>query len=310
MTRRYVKIRCIVVMCIVGVFLAACGKENPELSDSQKAYTIASDESTDLATALNEDPYAEIKASREEIITIGSMAPKSWAQRPVDAFNQSQDKYWLEIMHYDSLDALLMDISRMQGPDIFYLLNVNADMMAQKGVLEDLTPYFENSEEVSKEKIVPAIWRAGSVGEGEYFVIPRFFSQFYLVEKGYTDNGVWTTGDFFALAEKYPEGMLHEYIKSPRDMLYNALDGSLDSYTCTYELVLSSTTGDTTTDHYHALFRGRTSDYAVGTIYYQSKPKDYTIIAGQSLTIKVAEAVSDTGATDDCSEEARLEGLC
>ena len=53
-----------------------------------------------------------------------------------------------------------------------------------------------------------------------------------------------------------------------------------------------------------------TSDYAVGTIYYQSKPKDYTIIAGQSLTIKVAEAVSDNGATDDCSEEARLEGLC
>lgn len=53
-----------------------------------------------------------------------------------------------------------------------------------------------------------------------------------------------------------------------------------------------------------------TSDYAVGTIFYQDKPKDYTIIAGQSLKIKVAEAESDTSETDDCSEESRLAGLC
>jgi serine/threonine-protein kinase len=46
-----------------------------------------------------------------------------------------------------------------------------------------------------------------------------------------------------------------------------------------------------------------TNDYADGTIYYQSKPKDYTIIAGQSLTIKVARnAVSED---DLCGD-----GLC
>jgi len=55
-----------------------------------------------------------------------------------------------------------------------------------------------------------------------------------------------------------------------------------------------------------------TPDYAVGTIFYQDKPKDYTIIAGQTLKIKVAEAVTDDNSegVDDCSEASRLAGLC
>ncbi len=52
-----------------------------------------------------------------------------------------------------------------------------------------------------------------------------------------------------------------------------------------------------------------TNDYVEGSIYYQDKPKDYTIIAGQSLKIKVAQSVEDPD-EDSCSEEARLAGLC
>ncbi len=52
-----------------------------------------------------------------------------------------------------------------------------------------------------------------------------------------------------------------------------------------------------------------TSDYTDGTIFYQSKPKDYTIISGQSLTIKIADAPKEDD-IDDCSEAARIAGLC
>ena len=53
-----------------------------------------------------------------------------------------------------------------------------------------------------------------------------------------------------------------------------------------------------------------TDEYAEGTIFYQDKPKDYTIIAGQSLRIKVAEAMTDFGDEEICSEESQLAGLC
>lgn len=50
-----------------------------------------------------------------------------------------------------------------------------------------------------------------------------------------------------------------------------------------------------------------TSDYPEGTIFYQSKPKDYTIIAGQSLKIKIAASAAGT---DDDDELCKITGLC
>ena len=49
-----------------------------------------------------------------------------------------------------------------------------------------------------------------------------------------------------------------------------------------------------------------TDQYEAGTIFYQSKPEGYQIVAGQSFKIKVAQAASNEPADgDDC-----VEGLC
>ncbi len=57
-----------------------------------------------------------------------------------------------------------------------------------------------------------------------------------------------------------------------------------------------------------------TNDYADGTIFYQDKPKDYTIMSGQSLKIRVAQTPTNNEDTtedeDTCSETDRLLGLC
>lgn len=50
-----------------------------------------------------------------------------------------------------------------------------------------------------------------------------------------------------------------------------------------------------------------TDQYEAGTIFYQSRPEGYTIVAGQSFKIKVAQAIeneSDEGDNDNC------DGLC
>lgn len=49
-----------------------------------------------------------------------------------------------------------------------------------------------------------------------------------------------------------------------------------------------------------------TDEYDAGTIFYQSKPEGYQIVAGQSFKIKVAQATSgEEDESDDC-----VEGLC
>lgn len=48
----------------------------------------------------------------------------------------------------------------------------------------------------------------------------------------------------------------------------------------------------------------QTDEHEAGTIYYQSKPEGYTIVAGQTFTIRVAQPVEDDTGNDDCG------GLC
>lgn len=162
-------------------------------------------------------------------------------KKMVDSFNKSQDKYWVQLHQYTVLDHILLDIMRKQGPDIFFMMHMDYNSLAESGMFEELTPYFESSEVVKKEDIVESIWRAGSVGEGYYYVIPRFVPSICLVEKGYTDGGEWTIEEYLKLAEKYPEGMLDRNIATPEKVLSRNLVLAIDEYidwekrTCSFD---------------------------------------------------------------------------
>ena len=64
-------------------------------------------------------------------------------------------------------------------------------------------------------------------------------------------------------------------------------DGALDNCSCTYELVLSSTVGNNTTDRYRALFSGRTSDYAVGIFPVTENGDNSTVFVGDSVDLRL-----------------------
>ena len=50
-----------------------------------------------------------------------------------------------------------------------------------------------------------------------------------------------------------------------------------------------------------------TTEHDPGTIFYQSRPEGYTIVAGQKFSIKVAQVAPDD---EDGGEDECLEGLC
>ena len=162
---------------------------------------------------LTEEEKEERKSTRENVITLGMVGKNSYLQRSVSNFNGAQEDCWVEIQKYESKEALLLDAVRGQGPDIISVYKgLDLYSLAEKGVVEDLVPYFESSEVVKREDIVTSIWRAGSIEDKMYYVIPRFEPKIFLVEKGYTDDGVWSVDDYLALAEKYPEGKISECI--------------------------------------------------------------------------------------------------
>lgn len=162
-----------------------------------------------------------------EVITLGTFGEvmKTSAMcEAVSAFNRFQEQYFVYIESYSSYRQFTMDVARKQGTDLYDLSwGCRADNLVNKGILEDLTPYVENSGAVDRELIVDSVWRAGSVDDKLYFVIPSFRCSGILVEKGYTRDGAWSGKDFLDLAKKYPGSMLNDSIKSPVSQLINSL---------------------------------------------------------------------------------------
>lgn len=162
-----------------------------------------------------------------EIVTLGTFGTvyaSSQMRKDVDAFNQSQKKYFVQIEIYKNIDQFLIDIARKQGTDLYNLYwGVSADDLAKKGILEDLTPYFEGSDIVGKEDIVDAVWRAGSVDDKLYFLIPSYTCKGILVEKGNTKEGAWSGKDYIELGKKNPGSMLNDQIQEPTAQILSEL---------------------------------------------------------------------------------------
>lgn len=230
----YINFLIVLLQCLL---LAGCGVSGSKEEEVYMLQNTNGQEEVKAENQLSEDSNPtveaalnEVKASREVVITVGGIAGLNGIQKTVDAFNNSQDLYWVELYKYGSMSELLLDVSRKQGADIYYMEYLDLVSLAEKGVIEELTPYFECSDVVKKENMIKSVLRAGSVGEGMYYVIPRFKPTIYLVEKGYTDNGVWSIGDYLELAEKYPDGMLSEQVTNPKNMLLNDVKMAIDNY--------------------------------------------------------------------------------
>lgn len=162
-----------------------------------------------------------------EVITLGTLErvkASSYKYQAVNAFNQAQEKYFVSIQIYDDYDRFLIDIAGKKGTDLYDLdRGVRVEPLIEKGVLEDLTPYFEGSAVAGKEDMVDAVWRAGSTEDKLYCLIPSFKCTGLLVEKGYTKDGAWSGRDFLDLGKKYPGSMLCEFIQTPGRIINSQL---------------------------------------------------------------------------------------
>ncbi len=188
---------------------------------------------------------AQIVPEGREVVTLGTFGEVSAISamyKAVNTFNQAQEKYFVKVEIYYNYDHFLLDIARKQGTELYDLWKgVSMDDLAQKGILEDLAPYFESSDAVGREDIVDAVWRAGSVDDKLYFLIPGIRCNGILVEKGYTKEGAWSGRDYLELGKKYPGSMLNNVVQNPSGQIlthlreYMAAFINWDDRTCRFE---------------------------------------------------------------------------
>lgn len=186
------------------------------------------------------------EAELKEIITLGCMWFTQDLQKAVVNFNRTNQQYQIEVMNYsDNIDwnketayadynaaikQLQMDIATEKGPDLFLAVDVDMDLLAEKGAIEDLNPYLENSLVVNKSDFIEPVLNAYKVN-GIQCAIPITFNIVTLTgrtsEVG--EESGWTLDEMLAYANQYPDAELINNVSNSSVLCY-CIMYDLDSF--------------------------------------------------------------------------------
>lgn len=196
-------------------------------SSSPRAFTMLSDGriaifSMSYIGSLQKAELAVISQKKRSeipektVLTYGTFYIPYYTSKDITDFNKQSDKYRIEVKEYGDdnsdyqtkLNLLNAEIASGKGPDILDL-NYSADLAetyASSGVLEDLYPYLEKDELLSKDDFIDNVLKAYEI-DGKLIGIMSNFSVQTLVGK-VSDIGnskSWTIDDMIALADSKPE---------------------------------------------------------------------------------------------------------
>ena len=112
----------------------------------------------------------------------------------VAAFNEQSQEYEIEIKNYEnnSQEELYKDLLKGQGPDLIDLSFVDMNILANKGVLEDLNQYIDQSGQVEKEDLISGIVTGGTINGELVSLCPSFYIWALAIPEGWSEDHGWT----------------------------------------------------------------------------------------------------------------------
>ncbi len=162
---------------------------------------------------------------KKETIVFATMYLDSSVQRAIIAFNKASDKYRITIKNYsesmgeeenayqDAINRMTNDILLGNTIDLIELSSVNLEQFAAKGAIEDLAPYLQNSEKISRDELVESVLTAYTIND-VLCTIPTSFSINTLMSSVAIvgDRMGWTLADLMETYARMPEGtQIYEY---------------------------------------------------------------------------------------------------
>ncbi len=174
-------------------------------------YGYGSDEGLYLLTRTSVEELPE-----KETIVLFSYDPTDELKDAVMQFNRENDTYQIIMDRYGAEyswwtregDAPLVDLAVVSQtpPDILDMTFLDLHKYADKGVLEDLTPYLEDSTVLDREEFLENALE-GLTLDGCLTCIPNSFEAQWLMgrESQLGDLERWSMKEVYGLLEKYPK---------------------------------------------------------------------------------------------------------
>ncbi len=170
----------------------------------------------------------------KETITVGAMYADDNIKRAAIEFNKKSDKYQIEFKDYsneeDPQTKMNTDIIAGNVPDILCLSGLSVDQYVEKGILEDLTPYYEKDSDVSADDMIPSVEKAMEIDGKLYFVSPSFsISTLIASAKDVGTESGWTMDDLKKLLKEKSDARPF-YSENKNDTLYNFIASNINDF--------------------------------------------------------------------------------
>lgn len=150
-------------------------------------------------------------------------------------FNKNSKEYRIEFKDYsneeDAMTKMNADIVAGNIPDILYVDSASVQQYVAKGILEDLTPYYEKDSELNTSDIVEPLYEAMKIDGKLYYISPSFGVNSLLGSADVvgTESG-WTFEEFKALLEEKGDSVRPFYSDNKSSMLYTLLGNGIADF--------------------------------------------------------------------------------
>lgn len=159
----------------------------------------------DKSIKEDEEEYsgAEVQTvEKQEIVLAGDPADVKLSQI-VGQFNVSNEKYKVVIKAYDS-ERLLTEMVTGNGPDLVSNYAVDFRECVDKGMIEDLNYYLENSERLSSDMLFEKVLEVYTIDDILTCIPPAFYiDSLYGKASELGGQPGWTTQDFMTYVKKH-----------------------------------------------------------------------------------------------------------
>lgn len=150
-------------------------------------------------------------------------------------FNKQNKEYQIEFKDYsneeDPETKFNADIVAGNVPDIISLNNLPIEQYVAKGLLEDLTPYFDKDSDVKTGDIIPSVAEAMKIDNKFYYIAPSFaISTLIARTKDVGTESGWTFEDLKALLEEKGDSVRPFYSDNKSEMLFTFLGSGINDY--------------------------------------------------------------------------------
>lgn len=174
--------------------------------DAESYYLVLYDFFQDIGSVVTVEKMSTAQLPEGKEVVIGYLYYYSPDfDEVIKRYQKEQKEYYITWKKYDGAEDLKKAILLKEGPDILLLSDLMIGELTSKGILEDLSAWIDQSENLKKEDIIPSARKAGEYDGGWWYLFPNFIMETMVIKKGEISEEGITAEQFLNLETN--EGM-------------------------------------------------------------------------------------------------------